>query len=38
MTTKTTAPAELGAKYIRGGLRMFVFGLVFGFIPLGCTT
>ena len=35
MTTKTTAPAELGAKYIRWGLRVLVFGLVFGFIPLG---
>ncbi|HEY6375026.1 MAG TPA: hypothetical protein VIX90_05820 [Edaphobacter sp.] len=27
-------PAELGAKHIRWGLHMFVFGLVFGFIPL----
>ena len=35
MSGTTATPVELGAKHIRWGLRMFVFGLVFGFIPLG---
>ena len=31
---RRATPAEVGAKYIRWGLRLFVFGLVFGFVPL----
>ena len=34
MNTATASPAEIGAKFIRWGLRLFVFGLVFGFVPL----
>jgi hypothetical protein len=34
MTGAAETPAELGAKYIRWGFRLFIFGLVVGFIPL----
>ena len=34
MTGAVATPAEVGAKYIRWGLGLFVFGLVIGFIPL----
>ena len=34
MTDAVETPAELGAKYIRWGFRLFLFGLVVGFIPL----
>lgn len=34
MTSETITPAELGARYIRRGFGVFVFGLVFGFVPL----
>ena len=34
MTDATVTPAEIGAKHIRWGLGLFVFGLVIGFVPL----
>ena len=34
MSGTIATPAEVGGKHIRGGLGMFVFGLVIGFIPL----
>ena len=34
ITGTTATPAEVGAKYIRWGLGLFVFGLVIGFVPL----
>jgi hypothetical protein len=34
MTGTLATPAEVGAKYIRWGLGLFVFGLVIGFLPL----
>jgi hypothetical protein len=34
MTGTIATPAEVGAKYIRWGLGLFVFGLVIGFFPL----
>jgi len=34
MTGAAETPAELGSKYIRWGLGLFIFGLVFGFIPM----
>ena len=34
MTGTLATPAEVGAKYIRWGLGLFVFGLVIGFVPL----
>ena len=34
MTCAAETPTELGAKYIRWGFRLFIFGLVVGFIPL----
>jgi hypothetical protein len=34
LTGMAAMPVEVGAKYIRWGLGLFVFGLVSGFIPL----
>jgi hypothetical protein len=34
MTGAVTTPAELGAKFIRWGFGLFVFGLVIGFVPM----
>ena len=35
LTGTLATPAEVGAKYIRWGFGLFVFGLVFGFVPMG---
>lgn len=34
ITDTLATPAEVGAKYIRWGFGLFVFGLVFGFVPI----
>ena len=34
MTGAVTTPAELGAKFIRWGFGLFVFGLVIGYVPM----
>ena len=34
ITDTIATPAGVGAKYIRWGLGLFVFGLVIGFVPL----
>ena len=34
MTGATVTPAELGAKFIRRGFGLFVFGLVIGYVPM----
>ena len=34
MTGAVETPAEVGAKYIRWGFGLFIFGLVIGYIPL----
>ena len=34
ITASLATPAEVGAKYIRRGLGLFLFGLVIGFVPL----
>ena len=34
MTGAVATPAEVGAKHIRWGLGLFIFGLVIGYIPL----
>jgi hypothetical protein len=34
ITGTTATPAEVGAKYIRWGFGLFIFGLVIGFVPM----
>jgi hypothetical protein len=34
MTGATATPAELGAKFMRLGFGLFVFGLVIGYVPM----
>jgi hypothetical protein len=34
LTGTIATPAEVGARYIRWGLGLFVFGLVIGFVPM----
>ena len=34
MTGATATPAELGAKFMRWGFGLFVFGLVIGYVPM----
>jgi hypothetical protein len=34
ITGTLATPAEVGAKYIRWGLGLFIFGLVIGFVPM----